>query len=34
MITQTTRRRRLVIGGAAVLATALALSGCGRSTDA
>jgi len=33
MITQTTRRRRLVSGGAAVLATALALSGCGRSED-
>jgi multiple sugar transport system substrate-binding protein len=31
MITQTTRRR-LVIGGAAVTATALALTGCGRSS--
>ncbi|MDX6246972.1 MAG: multiple sugar transport system substrate-binding protein [Kribbellaceae bacterium] len=32
MITQTTRRR-LVIGGAAFTATALALSGCGRSSE-
>jgi multiple sugar transport system substrate-binding protein len=32
MITQTTRRR-LVIGGTAITATALALAGCGRSAD-